>query len=123
MNGTAKAIRLYGYRDFPAEMRELSRLVAEAARVTAEATPLLRSINTNAERLHELTGKLVELEDQSDELYDRGLSDLFLRHGGLDANNAMGFVVGREIFSDLEKVLDRFEDVGDEIQGLVIDHA
>ncbi|HEY6917300.1 MAG TPA: nuclease PIN, partial [Allosphingosinicella sp.] len=30
---------------------------------------------------------------------------------------------GREIYSHLERVLDRYEDVANEIQGIVIDHA
>ena len=37
--------------------------------------------------------------------------------------NPMDFVVGREIYSHLEKVTDRFEDVANQISGLVIDHA
>ena len=35
----------------------------------------------------------------------------------------MGFVVGQEIYSQLERVVDRFEDVANEVQGLVLDHA
>ena len=35
----------------------------------------------------------------------------------------MEFFVGREVYSHIERVLDRFEDVADEIQGIVIDHA
>ena len=35
----------------------------------------------------------------------------------------MDFIVGREIYSHVERVLDRLEDVADEIQGIVIDHA
>ena len=34
-----------------------------------------------------------------------------------------GFIIGREIYSHLEKITDRFEDVANEIQGLVLDHA
>ena len=37
--------------------------------------------------------------------------------------NAMGYIVGREIYSHLEKVVDRLEDVANEISGIVIDHA
>ena len=35
----------------------------------------------------------------------------------------MDFFVGREVYRHLERVLDGFEDVADEIQGIVIDHA
>ena len=33
----------------------------------------------------------------------------------------MAFFVGREVYRHLERVLDAFEDVADEIQGIVID--
>ena len=36
---------------------------------------------------------------------------------------AMNFLIGREVYRHLERVLDGFEDVADEIQGIVIDHA
>ena len=39
------------------------------------------------------------------------------------ATNTLRFIVEREIYSHLEKVVDRFEDVANEIDGLVIDHA
>ena len=34
----------------------------------------------------------------------------------------MTFIVGAEIYDHLEKVVDRFEDVANEINALVIDH-
>ena len=60
------------------------------------------------------------LEEEADHLHDSGLKALFLRHR---EGNAMGYIVGREIYSHLERVLDRFEDVANEISGVVIDHA
>ena len=38
-------------------------------------------------------------------------------------HDPMAFIVGRELYGHLEKIVDRFEDVANEIQGLVIDHA
>ena len=35
----------------------------------------------------------------------------------------MAFIVGSEIYDHLEKVVDRFEDVANEISGLVIEHV
>ena len=37
--------------------------------------------------------------------------------------NPMDFIVGREVYAHLERIVDRFEDVANEIQGLVLDHA
>jgi uncharacterized protein Yka (UPF0111/DUF47 family)/8-oxo-dGTP pyrophosphatase MutT (NUDIX family) len=118
MNQTAKTIELYEVTSFAAPMRDMAGIVVEAARVTAEAIPLLRSLAANAPRLHELTGRLIELEGQADDIHDRGLRELF--KSGTDP---MRFIVSREIYSHLERIVDRFEDVANEIQGLVIDHA
>ena len=57
---------------------------------------------------------------KADELHDSGLKALFKQHG---EGQAMAFLIGREVYRHLERVLDAFEDVADEIQGIVIDHA
>src|SRR5581483_2785732 len=44
MNKTAKAISLYEFTEFAPQMRDISGIIVEAARITAEAIPLLRSI-------------------------------------------------------------------------------
>ena len=119
MNSTASTIALYGVTEFPQPMRDISGIIVEAARVTAEAIPLLRSLGTNASRLHELTARLVQLEGHADEIYDVGLKTAFNEAG----DNAMAFLVKRELYGNLERVVDRFEDIANEIQGLVIDHA
>ena len=51
---------------------------------------------------------------------DKEMKALFKAHG---AERTMDFIVGREVYSHVERVLDRLEDVADEIQGIVIDHA
>jgi uncharacterized protein Yka (UPF0111/DUF47 family) len=35
----------------------------------------------------------------------------------------MSFIVGKEIYSQLEKVVDRFEDVANEISGIVVENV
>jgi uncharacterized protein Yka (UPF0111/DUF47 family) len=100
-------------------MRDISGIIVEAARVAAEAVSLLRALAPNAARLHELTARLVQLEGHSDEIYDVGLKTAFKAADG----DAMGFFVQRELYGALERTVDRFEDVANEIQGLVIDHV
>ncbi|WP_454887217.1 DUF47 family protein [Sphingomonas oryzagri] len=119
MNQTAKAVQLFEVHEFAPQMRDMAGIIVEAARVTEEAIPLLRSLANNAGRLHTLTGRLIELEGHADEIHDQGLKALFK----VSQDNPMAFVVGQEIYAHLEKITDRFEDVANEIQGLVIDHA
>ena len=117
---TAKAITLYEVSEFPPQVQEMSTLAVEAAGLVQQALPLMRNIGRNGAKLHELTEAIVHLEGRADELHQQGLKALFLQHG---AERAMDFIVGREIYSHVERVLDRLEDVADEIQGIVIDHA
>ena len=65
---TAKAITLYEVASFAPQMTEMAGLAAEAARLVAEAVPLMRNIGRNAGRLHELTEAIVHLEGKADEL-------------------------------------------------------
>ena len=71
-------------------------------------------------RLHEITEAIVHLEGKADDLL-RCRPQGAVR--GRTATDPMAFIVGREVYRHLERVLDGFEDVADEIQGIVIDHA
>ncbi|MGL1636551.1 DUF47 family protein, partial [Vibrio parahaemolyticus] len=64
--------------------------------------------------------RLIRLEGRADEIYHSGLSRAFQVLG---ATAPMQFFVQREIYNHLEKVVDKFEDVANEIDNLVIDHA
>lgn len=120
MNKTAKVISLYDFTAFAPQMRDISGIIVEAARITAEAIPLLRSVGTNAQRLHKLTERIVQIEGHADDIHDAGMKALFQTYGD---SRPMMFVIGSEIYGHLEKVVDCFEDVANEIDGLVTDHA
>lgn len=120
MNAAAKTISLYGITEFDPHMRDMGGIIVEAARLTEEAVPLLRTIGRNGPRLITLTGRLVQIEGHADEIHEAGLKLLFAETAKTDP---MGFIIGREIYGNLEKVVDKFEDVANEIQGLVLDHA
>ena len=120
MQQTANAISLYEVSTFEQEMQDIAAIIVDSARLLAEALPLLRNIHANAGRLHELTERLVRMEGHADDIHAVGLKKAFKTHG---ETATMKFFVAREIYSHLEKVVDRFEDVANEIDGLVIDHA
>jgi predicted phosphate transport protein (TIGR00153 family) len=120
MQKTAKAITQFEVTSFEPQMCEMAALAERAARLVVEAMPLLRSVGSNQSKLDTITEQIVHIEEDADNLHDSGLKTLFQAHR---EGNAMGYIVGREIYSHLEKVLDRFEDVANEISGIVIDHA
>jgi predicted phosphate transport protein (TIGR00153 family) len=122
MNKTAKIIVMFEVRHFEPQMQQMAGIIVEAAKLVHEGVPLLSAIGSNAGRLNALTAKIIAIEEQADQVYDQGLKALFLanRHEG-GQGNAMKFVVGSEIYDHLEKVVDRFEDVSNEINSVVID--
>jgi uncharacterized protein Yka (UPF0111/DUF47 family)/8-oxo-dGTP pyrophosphatase MutT (NUDIX family) len=117
---TAKAITLYEVTSFQPQMAEMGQVGSQAARLVLEAIPLMRNIGRNGGRLHEITEAIVHLEGQADVLHDAGLKALL---AGGAKKDPMNFIVNREVYRHLERVLDAFEDVADEISGIVIDHA
>ncbi|MGK2910968.1 MAG: DUF47 domain-containing protein, partial [Sphingobium sp.] len=120
MQAAVQAIDLYEVEAFEPEMRDMTAIIVDAARITAEAMPLLRDVARNGGRLHELTERLVRMEGHADEIHTAGLKKTFKAYGG---PNTLKFVVDREIYKHLERIVDAFEDVANEIDGIVIDHA
>ncbi|CAA2105507.1 hypothetical protein MBUL_03227 [Methylobacterium bullatum] len=124
MNKTVKTIALYEIRSFEPLMREMGDTVFEAARLTAETIPLLNAVGTHAGRINSLTERITRVEGRSDELQERGLKALYRAHrkdGG--DGDTMAYIIGAEIYGHLEDVVDRFEDVANEISGIVIENV
>ena len=119
MQDTARAISLYELTKFEPEMKRMVKIIVEAAGVTAEAIPMLRDISSNGAKIHGLTERLVHLESDADVVHAAGLKKAFQRH----SDKPMDFMVAREIYKHLERIVDAFEDVANEIDGIVIDHA
>jgi uncharacterized protein len=126
MNKTAKTIVLFEVRSFEPQMRQMAEVILEAAKLVHGAVPLLRSISANAGRLNAITARIVSVEEQADDICNQGLKALFLANRGADDRDArapdvMSFIIGSELYDHLEKIMDRFEDVANEISSIVID--
>jgi len=121
MHKSVKTIRLFEQSSFDPLMQQMGGEIVKAANLIAEAIPLLEKLGTNAPRLAAIAEEVIRVEGRSDELYDQGLKNLFRRHGA--SGNAMAYVIGSEIYGELEKVVDRFEDVANEISGIVIENV
>jgi uncharacterized protein Yka (UPF0111/DUF47 family) len=119
MQKTSKVVTLYGLRDFAPPMRELGDIAVQCADLAVEAVGLLPQMRRQHGRLNELTEQMVRLETRSDTLYDEGMKALFEAHRGGDA---LAFIIGAELYDHLEKVVDRFEDVANQINGVVVEH-
>jgi predicted phosphate transport protein (TIGR00153 family) len=119
MQKTAKAVMLFNIRSFAPQMKEMGDAIVKCAVLVEEAIPLLRSISAEAGRISSLTEQITQLEGRADDLHDIGLKELYES----SLANPMAFITGSEVYDHLEKVVDRFDDVANELHSVVIDHV
>ena len=107
-------------RTFTPHQKEMADAIVLSAGLMREAMPLLSAMNTNASRLNEISEQISKIEGRTDELHDAGLQELYRAN---QPSNSMAFFIGVEIYDHLEKVVDRFDDAGNEISGIVIENV
>ena len=118
MYQTAKIITLFELCSFKQSMQDMGEIIVRAAKLTVDAVALLGSLGKQSSRLHGLTEEIIRLEEQADQLHDQGRKELFLQQ-----KDAIAFVIGTELYNHLEMVVDRFEDVANEISAIVIENV
>jgi uncharacterized protein len=117
---TAKAIVLFEVTTFEPEMRSMANSIVECAELVQRAVSMLSDLGSNAAKLNEIGLQITRLEGSTDDMYDRGLELLYQKVKG---GNAIEFIRGSEIYKHLEDTVDSLDDVGDEIEGIVIEHV
>ncbi len=120
MQQTAKAVTLFEVREFEQPMREIGAILVDCSKLIGRALPLMQAIGDNVTTLTAITEEVTKLEGRVDDLHDIGLKELFLKHRNA---NTMDYIVGAEIYDHLEKVADRFDDVANEINSIVIEQV
>jgi len=120
MRKTAKVVSLFEVKTFEPQMKAMAEIIVQAAELTLEAVNLLPKMALNAHKLSEIAVKITQIEEQSDVMYDEGRKALFLANR---TGDPMAFIVGVDIYSHLEKVMDRFEDVANRISGIVVEQV
>jgi predicted phosphate transport protein (TIGR00153 family) len=120
MKKTVKSIELFEITEFDPMMAAMGDAIAEAARLTAQAVSLLNRVGANAPKLSELAAQVTHIEGRADDLHEEGLKALYRKHRD---GNAMPYVIGAEIYGNLERVMDRLEDVANEISAIVVENV
>ena len=88
-------------------------------RIERAVSGIVRQLESSGE-IEIASEEIGKLEGHIDDLHDIGLKELYLKHRD---GNSMEFVVGAEIYKHLEKVSDRFDDVANEINSIVIEQV
>jgi uncharacterized protein len=120
MQKAAKTIMLYDQRSFTSQQRKMGDAIVTASGLVQEVLPLLASINSNAGRISRISERIAQIESEADDLHDEGLRELYRANRD---SNAMAFFIGAEIYDHLEKVADRFDDVANEVHGIMLENV
>jgi predicted phosphate transport protein (TIGR00153 family) len=119
MQQTAKAITIFEVAEFDPSMRAIGDNIVKAAGVAVDLVYALRQMRRDSVKISGLTEQMTRIEEETDQLHDQGIKSLFLKHR---TDNTMAFIIGSEIYGHLEEVVDRFEDVANCINGILIEH-
>jgi len=119
MQKTAKAVKLFEIRSFTPQMKSMGDAIVKCATLVQEAVPLLAAISTHAARIGAIAEQISRIEGEADEMHDSGLKELYMQSKA----NPMAYITGNEVYDHLEKVVDRFDDVANELQSIVLDHV
>jgi uncharacterized protein len=117
---TAKAIMLFEMTTFEPDMRKMADAIVECSELAHRAVAMLSDVAKNATALNDICLQITRIEGNADDAYDRGLELLYQKVKGGDT---LEFIRGSEIYKHLEDSVDSLDDVADEIQGIVIEHA
>jgi predicted phosphate transport protein (TIGR00153 family) len=120
MQKTAKTIMLFDQHTFTPQQKEMADAIVKAAVLVQEAIPLLSSINANSGRISRISEQISQIEGQADDLHDIGLQELYRAN---QPSNSMAFFIGGEVYDHLEKVVDRFDDVANDIHGIMLENV
>jgi uncharacterized protein len=120
MKKAAKAIILFDMTEFDPEFQRMGDSILRCAHLLREAVPLLERISPNASRINAICEQIRRVEGDADDIHEAGMIDL-LRHCKPDG--VLQFIAAREVLDQLERIVDRFDDAANEIEGIVIEHV
>lgn len=114
----AQRVDVYGVRDFSPDMRDFAAGISACARLLAEAIPMMRQITRNAETINQLCEEIGRQESIADQRQREGLRALFASE-----RDPVRLIARKELYQRLEKVTDRFDDVANVIETIVIEQV
>jgi predicted phosphate transport protein (TIGR00153 family) len=114
----AQRVDLYGVTEFTTDMRALAAGITSCASLLSQAIPLLAEVTKNAEQVNKLCDDIGRQESAADKRQHEGLRALFATE-----KDPVKLITRKEVYQRLEKVSDRFDDVANVIETIVIEQV
>ncbi len=117
INASAKRIELYKVQGPNPAMEKLSDIILRGAITVCEVMPLLRRIDDH-EKIKKSLVLLNNLENHADDVFDLAVAALFE-----EDYKPKDIIKIKEILSAMEEATDRFEDIGNVLETIIIKSA
>jgi uncharacterized protein Yka (UPF0111/DUF47 family) len=119
MRRAARTVTVAGVADLAPNIQSLGHIAVNCACLVKQAAPLLSDVDKHANELREICTRIAAENEEGERLLDRGVAELF-RNGNGDA---IAFIASHSVYQELGFVVSRLDQVGDQIQNIVIDHV
>jgi predicted phosphate transport protein (TIGR00153 family) len=120
MKKAAKTIVLFEMAEFDSDYQRMGDAILRCAHLLREAVPLLARMSPNAARINEVCEQIRRVEGSADEIHEAGMIDLYRR---CQPDGVLRFIAAREVLDQLERIVDRFDDAANEIEGIVVEQV
>ena len=117
IEATASRLWLYEIEVATPEALEMSEHLVRAAEAVKVAVDALGT-GLDAPRMRELCGRIKQVEKENDRVLRRATARLFK-----EEKDARALIKWKEIYEDLEGAVDRCEDVGNIVEGVVLENS
>jgi uncharacterized protein len=107
-------IHVYGIKTKEKSLVEFAELINEASKILVELSSCLSGLKYTS-RLRELKKKMHDLESQGDRIFRRTISEFFT-----NGQNPMRVIKWKDILEDLERIMDKYQEVGDTIESIIV---
>jgi predicted phosphate transport protein (TIGR00153 family) len=115
INGASQRIGLYKPKSFPPLFKDFAIVICEASKEIEFSVQSLRHATKNRERIFQACINLNTLENKADDLYHDGISTLFDQE-----KDTVELIKNKDIFTTLEKTVDKAEDASDIFRTILI---
>ncbi len=108
-------VHLYKIKEFPAAARELAHILLKSAEETVRAISCLEKMDST---IHHICIELNSLENEADRISRAAIAKLFE-----EEKDPLTVIKWKELYETLELASDKFEDVANILEGIILKHA
>ena len=115
---SGSTIEMYRPKTMPPEMKSLVNVLLESAKIIQEMVAKIRTLRENYDRIMALVVEINRLESEADYIRRTTLARLFR-----EEQDVVELIKWKDILAYVEKATDRCEDVGNIVEGIVLENT